>query len=118
MPSFVDKVGVARDCINLAAHRLEFLVEVGQILQLCGADKGKVGRVEEKYAPLAQNIRFANGTEGVVLISLNGKISNFFLNQGHKACLHLLFCSLVLTNLVIIIQDSQPVVKRNFCSCL
>ena len=76
-------MGVAGDGVDLAAYRLELLVEVGQILQLRGADEGEVSGIEEKHAPLTQHICLADSTEGVVLVALNGKIGNFFLNQGH-----------------------------------
>ena len=68
---------------QLASCRVELLIEIGQILQLCGADKSKVRRIEEKYTPLAQYIRFAHGAKSVVLITLHGKIGDFFLDQGH-----------------------------------
>ena len=83
MPRLVDIVGIAGDRINLASCRVELLIEIGQILQLCGADKSKVRRIEEKYTPLVQYIRFAHGAKSVVLITLHGKIGDFFLDQGH-----------------------------------
>ena len=37
--------------------------------------------IEEKNAPLTQNIRFAYGAKNTVLISLHRKITNFFVNH-------------------------------------
>ncbi len=84
MPGLVDKVGIAGNGVDFAADGLEFLVEVGQVLQLCGAHKGEVSRIEEEHAPLAQYVRLGNSTESVVLVALYGEIGNFFLNQGHR----------------------------------
>ena len=84
MPRLMDEMGIAGNRVDFAADGLEFLIEIGQILQFCGAHKGKIGRIEEEHAPLAKHIGLGNGPEGIVLIALDGKIRNFFLDQGHK----------------------------------
>ena len=53
VPCLVDKVGIGGYGVDLAADSPELLVLVRQIFQLGGTDKGKVGGIEEKYAPLA-----------------------------------------------------------------
>ena len=77
-------MGVAGDGVDLTARRPEFFIQVGQILQLRGADEGKVGGIEEEYVPLAQHVRLGDGAEGVVLVALNGKIGDLFLDEGHS----------------------------------
>ena len=114
VPGLVDIVGVAGNGVDLAAHRLELVVEVGQVLQFCGAHKGEVGGVEEKHAPLAKHIGLGNGPEGIVLIALDGKIRNFFLDQGHKmASIHHYNLWLAITNYKGIIQGNGLTVKKN-----
>ena len=85
VPGLVDIVCVAGNGVDLAARGLELVVEVGKVLQLCGADEGKVGGVEEEHAPLTQDVRPGDGSEGIVLVALDGKIRNFFLDQGHNS---------------------------------
>ena len=114
MPGLVDIVGVAGDGVDLTAHRLELVVEVGQVLQLRGADEGEVGGIEEEHAPLAQDVRLGDGPEGIVLIALDGKIRNFFLDQGHKmASIHHDDLWLATTNYKEIIQGNGLTVKKN-----
>ena len=83
MPRLMDEMGIAGNRVDFAADGLEFLIEIGQILQFCGAHKGKIGRIEEEHAPLAQDVRLGDSSESVVLVALYGEIGNFFLNQGH-----------------------------------
>ena len=84
MPRLMDKVGIAGNCVDLTAGRLELGVLICQVLQLRGAHKGEVGGIEEKHAPLSQYIRLGNGVKGVILVALDREIGNFFLNQGHR----------------------------------
>ena len=56
VPCFVDKMGVCGHGVNLTADGPELLVLVRQVLQLCRANEGEVSGIEEKYAPLAENI--------------------------------------------------------------
>jgi hypothetical protein len=84
MPGFVDKVSVAGNRIDFAPNGFKIIVFVCQILQLGGAYKGEVRRVEEKNAPLAENIGFSYGFEHLVMKRLHGKIANFFLNHRHN----------------------------------
>lgn len=98
MPRLVDEVGVAGDGINLAVHGQELVVEIGQILQLRGAHEGEVGGIEKEHAPLAQHVRPGDGSEGVMLIALHGKIGNFFLDEGHGLDLLCIKYLLVNTN--------------------
>ena len=84
MPRLMDKVGIAGNCVDLTAGRLELGVLICQVLQLRGAHKGEVSRIEKEYALLTKHICFGNGVESIVLIALDREISNFFLNQGHR----------------------------------
>ena len=81
MPCFVDKMGVCRNRVDFAASSLEIRIFILQILQLGGAYKGKVGRIEEKYAPFSQNIGLGHGFKLPILISLNRKITYFFIDH-------------------------------------
>ena len=81
MPCFVDKMGVCRNRVDFAASSLEIRIFILQILQLGRAYKGKVGRIEEKYAPFSQNIGLGHGFKLPILISLNRKITYFFIDH-------------------------------------
>ena len=97
----MDEVGIAGNRVDFAADGLEFLIEIGQILQFCGAHEGKIGRIEEEHAPLAQDVRLGDSPESVVLVALYGEIGNFFLNQGHGWFnLHSYFLRLAITNYI------------------
>ena len=65
-------VGAHRE--NLYAHGLELIVFALKVLQFSGADKGEVGRIEEKQCPLAFDVLVADGFEIAVLESLNGEL--------------------------------------------
>ena len=98
MPRLMDKVGIAGNCVDLTAGRLELGVLICQVLQLRGAHKGEVGGIEEKHAPLSQYIRLGNGVKGVILVALDREIGNFFLNQGHENTSIRSFVWLAITN--------------------
>ena len=83
MPGLVDEVGVAGDGVDLAADGLELGVQVGQILQLCGADEGEVGGIEKEHRPLAQHVRLAHRDKGALVVGLHLKGTNLFLNHRH-----------------------------------
>ena len=83
MPGLVDEMGVAGDGVDLAAGGLEVGVLVGQVLQLRGADEGKVGGVEEEHRPLAQDIGLGDRLECPLVVGLDAEIADFFLNHGH-----------------------------------
>ena len=118
MPRLMDEVGIAGNRVDFAADGLEFLIEIGQILQFRGAHEGKIGRIEEEHAPLAQHFSLGDGTESVVLVALYGEIGNFFLNQGHGWFnLHSYFLRLAITNHKKIIRGFRLLVKRE-CRCL
>ena len=71
MPGLVDEMGVAGDGVDLAAGGLEVGVLVGQVLQLRGADEGKVGGVEEEHRPLAQDIGLGDRLECPLVVGLD-----------------------------------------------
>ena len=76
-------MGVCRNRVDFAADGLEFIVEVCQVLQLRGADEGKVGGVEEEHRPLAQDIGLGDRLECPLVVGLDAEIADFFLNHGH-----------------------------------
>ena len=77
MPRLMHIMGITGDGIHFASGRPEIRILIRQILQLRGADKGEVRRIEEKNAPFSCHIRFGNRFEGTFMVSLNGKICNF-----------------------------------------
>ena len=74
MPCLVDEVAVGADTKHLYSHRLQLSILALEIFQLCGADKGEVGRIEEEKCPLAFDVFVADGLEAAVLIGLNGEL--------------------------------------------
>ena len=83
MPCFMNIMRVTGYGIHFASGRLKIHILIGQILQLRGANKGKIRRIEEKHSPLSQNVRLGNGFEGAFMIGLYGKFSDFFINERH-----------------------------------
>ena len=79
MPGFMDVMGIAGNGIDLAACILKIRIFICQILQLCGANKGKVRRIEEEHAPLAEKILIGDFDE-IVLLECHSCLNslNFF----------------------------------------
>ena len=67
---------VAGDGINFATDFLKLGVFVGKVFKLRRTNEREIGGVEEKHAPLAQNVRFAHRVEVVVLVRLHGEFAN------------------------------------------
>ena len=80
MPCLVHEVRVARDGIDLAVRFLELRVVVLQVFKLRRANEREVCRIEEEYAPLAEHIRLRHRAEGLILVSLYSKISDFLVD--------------------------------------
>jgi hypothetical protein len=83
MPRLVDKVGVCGHGVNLTANGLELLILVRYVLQFCGANKGKIGGIEEKYTPFPKNILLGNEFEIVLVECVGAKIGYFFIDHRH-----------------------------------
>jgi hypothetical protein len=60
--------------IDLTAYVFEILVFVCKILKLCGTYKGKIRGIEEKHAPLAENIFLGHELEIVLMERIGAKI--------------------------------------------
>ena len=84
VPRLVDEVGVRGDRVDLAARLLEVGILVLQVLELRGADEGKVRGIKEENTPLPKNIRLRDGLELTVMVRLNLEIANFFVDHGHQ----------------------------------
>ena len=78
VPCLVYKMAVAGYAVNLAAGRLKLLIFICQVFQLRRANKGKIGRIKEKYRPFSHNIRFAHFPELPVRKGLHSKITDLF----------------------------------------
>ena len=78
MPCLVHEMCVCGNGIDLTAYVFEILVLVCKILQLCGTYKGKIRRIKEKYAPLAENIFLRYRFEIVFMERMRLEIGNFF----------------------------------------
>ena len=84
MPGLVDKVGIGGHGIHLTANGLELFILVGQILQLCGTNEGKVGGIEEKHTPLTQNIFSGHHLEIIPVKGIGAEIGYFLVDHGHR----------------------------------
>ena len=62
----------------------EAAVQVAQILQLGGADKGEVGGIEEEYRPFSQNVLPGHRFEITVGIGPQVKFGHFPVNERHS----------------------------------
>ena len=71
MPCFMNIVRITGYTVNLTIDVFEFFIFICQILQLGRANKGKVCRIEEKYAPFAFYVFVGYCCETYVLESLN-----------------------------------------------
>ena len=83
VPCFVNKMGIGGHGVDFATDALKLLILVRQVLQLRGTHKGKVGGIEEKYAPHAQNILLRNEFEIVFVERVGAKIGNFLIDHRH-----------------------------------
>ena len=84
VPCFVDEVGIGGYGVDFRAGSYELVIDICQILQLGGADKSEVRRVEEEYAPLTQDILLGDGLEAVVAISLCAECTDFLVDHRHS----------------------------------
>ena len=87
VPRLVDEMGIGGHRVDLAAYIAELLVLVRQILQLRRADEGEVRRIEEEYAPLAENVFLGNKLEVVGVIGIDLEIGYFLVDQRHTVTL-------------------------------
>ena len=83
MPRHVDKLTVGGHRVNFTADLLELRVEILQIRKLRGAHERKVGGIEKEDAPLPLKILPGYCMEVVVLISLYGEVTDFFIDERH-----------------------------------
>jgi hypothetical protein len=114
VPCLVDEMGIGGHGINLAADGFKLFVLVRKVLQLRGTDKGKVGGIEEKHAPLAQDILFGYKFEIVFMKCVGAEIGNFLIDHRHN---------LIPPKIVLIAEsvdgpDFIPITKGEFCSWL
>jgi hypothetical protein len=68
---------------NLGTQFLELRIQVGQVFQLGGANKGKVGRVEDHHRPFAFHGLVGHFDEFTILKGLYFKRFNFGINKRH-----------------------------------
>src|SRR5690554_6129607 len=85
MPGFVHKVAVRGNGIDLRTRLLELLVQVCQIAELRGADKGEVSGVEHEDRPLTQYVCLAYILELSVVKCLDFKVIDLSADQRHAA---------------------------------
>lgn len=68
VPCLVAEVRVGGYRIDFDAHTLKFAIDVGEVFEFGRADEGKVGWVEEEYAPLADDVRIADINELALMV--------------------------------------------------
>ena len=85
----MSEVGIGRNAVDLNAQLLELGIVIGQIAQLSGANKGKIGGVEEENRPLALQISFTYVDEFAIQVSSGFKRFYFSVDQGHSDNLQL-----------------------------
>ncbi|MNP28608.1 hypothetical protein D3C76_1215830 [compost metagenome] len=83
MPSFVSKVGIGGNRVNVHAQFLQFVVMIRYVAQFGRANEGEVSRIEEEYAPATFGIFLGHFNEFTVFERLVFERFNFGVNQRH-----------------------------------
>ena len=83
VPRLVGEVGVGGHREHFNAQLLQLFVLVCNVAQLSRANESEVGRVEEKYRPLAFHIGFADFNELAVFEGGSVERLNLAVNDAH-----------------------------------
>jgi hypothetical protein len=75
------KMGVGGYGIDFASDFPELFILFCQILQFCGAYKGKIRRIKEKQTPFAQNIIPGNHLKGPIMKGICTKVRNLLVDH-------------------------------------
>lgn len=83
VPCFVGEVRVGGDGVYLDPECLESFVLFGEVSQFGRADKREVSRVEEEYAPLAEQVFMRNIEETSITEGLDVEWLDGVVDDGH-----------------------------------
>jgi hypothetical protein len=76
-------MGVGADRINFYTQCTKFFVVIGHVAELGRTHKSEVCGIKEKDRPLALQISLSDCPEGVIDVSLHGKIYNLGIDNIH-----------------------------------